>query len=313
MAYVRNNYNIDANKPKYYIINGKVRGGQKENISGRIDLTVTSVDGLHIGNGFVNYNKDGIYRETMKKDGKAIIPAASVKGCVRHIASIASDGCLINPKRQYKKYRDGKPIYYFPFKEPDICNPKKDKDNKVLPIYIDSRCIICDMFGKIGRMSKVSFSDLISSNASFEVRKMNAQFTPEISSTAHHENGEVFGYKIYFTKCEKYDIFQKDAVELVKPGAVFTGSVFFNNLTEDEMSLLCFSLGLSKTINLKIGGYKNDGIGQIKVKGKIVTNVGEFDGESAAFKHIKNYGDDDVYSAIETLENYLKPYEGVVR
>lgn len=58
-------------------------------------------------------------------------------------------------------------------------------------------------------------------------------------------------------------------VQVVKKGAVFTGKVFFKRLTEEQLSLLMFSLGLDdnedNTIALKIGGFKNEGIGEVQV------------------------------------------------
>ena len=62
---------------------------------------------------------------------------------------------------------------------------------------------------------------------------------------------------------------QSVQVEVVNSGTVFKGRIHFKKLTEEQLSLLMYSLGLNEKsnerINLKIGGFKNSGIGEVNI------------------------------------------------
>ena len=289
----RNSYNITANTPGYYIKDGAATDNGKQEYCGKIHITITAIDNLYIGSGFKGSNKTTTYNDTMQLNGKAVIPGSSLKGAVRHVANIASDGCLINPEREYKRE---KRHYYF--------------DRKLINCSGEQRCIICDMFGMMGRKSKVSFSDCVSDNAENDVIQVNAQNSPKINDPTYHDNGAVYGYKVYMNKCEPYHQRQKDSIRIVKKGAVFCGNVFFENLTRKELGLLCFALGLSETINLKLGGYRNEGLGQVQIRGTITSNPSAETPKQLAEEYIQSCEDSDVIYSIEDLEEYLAPYKG---
>ena len=70
-------------------------------------------------------------------------------------------------------------------------------------------------------------------------------------------------------KNEKNITNQSVQVEVVSSGTVFKGRIHFKKLTEEQLSLLMYSLGLNEKnnekINLKIGGFKNSDIGEVYV------------------------------------------------
>lgn len=41
-------------------------------------------------------------------------------------------------------------------------------------------------------------------------------------------------------------------------------------MTDKELELLCFALGCTKTFNLKLGGFKNEGYGQVEISGNVI-------------------------------------------
>ncbi len=215
---------------------------------GSIDLEIICCTDIYIGSGFSympENSSEFVYR-TVMFDGKPIIPGSSLKGVVRNMASAASNGCI--PSVKAEQLPSGiKPIR---------CSIK------------DGFCIVCDMFGTMGKGSKVIFSDMHSDNAVLQIRKMNVQFTPKNAYT--DENGVSLGYKFYCTGENSYEMPNKVNVQVVKKGAVFKGRVHFKKLTEEQLSLLMFSLGLDEAegqdIHLKIGGFKNEGIGEVQVR-----------------------------------------------
>lgn len=221
-----------------------------ERYNGYVDLKITCYTDIYIGSGFAymsENNKQLVY-QTIMYDGKPIIPGSSLKGVVRNLASAASNGCL--PEIKYKN-SDAR----YPYGIKNIkCNSEKS-------------CIVCDIFGAMSKGSKVMFSDLHSDNAKLVVRELNEQHSPQNIYT--EKDGTAKGYKLYKIGENNYNM-KKIRVQVVAKGAVFTGRVHFKRLTEEELSLFMFALGLDDSsdteILLKIGGFKNEGIGEIDVK-----------------------------------------------
>lgn len=201
--------------------------GGKPIYAGYIDIDIVCNTYVHIGSGYNDFVGTGkeLVSETIKMHSKPIIPGSTFKGAVRAIAAAASNSC--NPN---SKCRSGE------------------------------RCIVCDMFGTMGWASKVIFPDFCSENAALKVVSLNSQFNPQNKKYKH--------YKFYRTGKNDYKGNKKVKAEVIESGSVFTGRIFFKRLTEEELSLLMFSMGLNNkddesSINLKIGGYKNEGIGEI--------------------------------------------------
>lgn len=241
--YVSSKCFIEFIQPAYY------KAENEKFYSGYVDLKITCATDIYIGSGF-SYIPDGsnqMVYQTMMYDGKPVIPGSSFKGVVRNIASAVSNSCL--PKLP-------KDAHYPNRIRPISCKP----DNGF--------CIVCDMFGAMSKGSKVLFSDMYSENARLDVKRFNAQYGPK--SVYTENDGTAKGYKFYRTGDNKYEMPSKINAQVVKKGAVFTGRVHFKKLTEEELSLLMFSLGLDKNkdsdIVLKIGGFKNEGIGEISVE-----------------------------------------------
>lgn len=220
----------------------------KPQYSGYVDLTVTCCTDLYIGSGssFIPENDSEFVYSPILVDGKPIIPGSSFKGVVRNLASIVSNGCL--PGIDLKKD-----------KLPDDIKNKRCKPSEC--------CIVCDVFGMMGKGSKVIFSDMHSDNAGLKIVEMNQQYSPKARYT--DKGGCLRGYKIYPTGDNKYTANSRVKVQVVDKGAVFKGRIHFKKLTEEELCLLMFSMGLDKNegedICLKLGGFKNEGIGEVEV------------------------------------------------
>lgn len=283
----RNSDIVALNGPEYYL-------NKKADLNGYIDLEVTAIDDLYIGSGFVNYSNKGNYYETIKYDNKPIIPGSSLKGCIRHIANIVSDGCVadVNTLFKNKKYKNK---YRFELRE--------------IRCSTSNMCIICDMFGMKGRKSKVIFSDLVSDNAQLKKINLNTQFSPGVGNEFYHDNKTLRGYKLYKTECEHYKGKSTNFVEVVKSGAIFKGKIIYYDLTETELNLLCYSLGLGAHFNPKIGGYKNDGLGQVKIRGTLFVN-GKIVNACDYANAYKNYCyERNISDALDKVEEILKSTE----
>lgn len=278
------------NNPSFYEGKGE--------ISGELKLKITAVDNLYIGSGFSEYKTTGFCLETMKFENTLIIPGSSLKGAVRGIASAISGGCI-------------KP-------EKDVFLPEKIENIKCYAIKKDDKiesekCIVCDVFGMISYASKVSFSDFVSEGLNTQEEKINQQFSPNVKSPKYKDESNRYhkGYKFYKNDCEEYSLDEKLNVETVKKGTVFEGKISFKRLETEQLQLLLFSLGLDESFNMKIGGFKNDGYGQIKTEAisfKINGdgNIKEENVKKYVNKYTQGYG--EKYSAsIQKLREILKP------
>lgn len=207
--------------------------GKAPKFSGYIDLKLICISDIHIGSGYRSFVGKGreLVNETLRSAGKPIIPGSSFKGAVRAVAAAASNSC----------------------------SPGSPKCNA------GERCIVCDMFGTMGFASKIIFPDLHSDNAKLKVEVLNSQFSPK--DKYFDDDGKPCGYKFYMTGDNDYDNNNKVKAEIIEYNSEFSGRILFKKLTEEQLSLLMFSLGLNgakdETINLKIGGFKNEGMGEV--------------------------------------------------
>ncbi len=199
-------------------------------ISGYYDISVTTVQPLRIGCGQNSTDISGMKSEILRFDGSPVIPGSSLKGCVRGIAAAVSRSC--SPDNRCKA---------------------------------DNRCIVCDTFGTLSFAGRVDFDDLKApKDTKILSKSVPVPFMPKIKKE---------GYKFYR---------KKDAptmngnfapklytVEAVGVGTVFTGRVYFRKVTEEELSLLVFSMGYTgneENFLPKLGGNRAHGFGSVKIE-----------------------------------------------
>lgn len=271
---------VPFNTPKYY------QNAGKGDLCGYAELELTTVGNLHIGNGFFIEQNGKFISETIKDiDGNPIIPGSSFKGAIKSICRAVSDGCIPPVDEECRNLKN---IY---------CSNK--------------RCIVCDMFGMIGKVSlasKVSITDFISQNSSLNTELVNSQFPPR-PKNRKYKNGNTFkGYKFYKINGDSQILKNPIKIEVINSNSKFTGKIFFKNLTKDQLGLLLFSCCIDKNINLKLGGYKNDGLGEVKCNCSklMVNNKVENNPIDYVNYYINNHGRYFQYN-IAKLKEILKP------
>lgn len=278
---------VPFNEPHYY------KKFNDDNLTGYAELKFITQGKLYIGSGFSDETQGTFVLQTIKDyDNKPIIPASSLKGAVRNVCSAVSDGCLPIDKRNQ---------YSMPYSDKIKCSTDNGK-----------HCIVCDMFGMIGKggnlASKVSFIDFKPVKYSLDIDLVNQQYSPN-SKNSKYKNGSKFkGYKFYYTDCNIKKSQNLIKVEYVEKYSEFIGKVFFKNLTTDELQLLLFACGADGYINLKIGGFKNDGFGEVACycKDLVINNEHQADPFKWAEDYQKGYGK-KFKSNIEKLGDILYP------
>jgi len=214
---------------------------------GIIPITIKTLTPVHIFSGRYNINENKrIFKSFIRINGKMVIPGTSLKGVVRSIAEAVSYSCY---------------------------TVSKGISHEKLPNRVYDRnknCIVCHIFGSMGHKSRVQFSDcyIVSENGeNSQIIGIPASYEPRPGSS-HYFNaeGKYKGRKFY--KHGVLGIQGKGNLlyEYVSENTEFRGEVRFKGLTEEEVRLLCFSLGLSGDIQPKIGFGKGHFYRSIRIE-----------------------------------------------
>ncbi|WPX08781.1 RAMP superfamily CRISPR-associated protein [Anaerocellum danielii] len=259
----------------------------------KMRLQIETLSYLHIWSGMYS-EKDGvIYRTFIKSNDRYIIPGSSLKGCIRTVAEMVSYSCM--GVAADKQTKEKMPV-------------KKWHEDK------GRRCIVCDMFGAPGYKSKLIFHDFaVVGEGDFSQITELICIPPSFRPHPHEcddykdENGKFKGYKIYnHGKCKSASPDNGIWIEAIKPGVKFEGEIWFrSDLSQEQIKLLCFSLGLSG-FDLKIGYGKNHCLGSIRisaVKGvnKFSQYVKECEPEEL-IKLAKDFEDEADYKVKENIK-----------
>lgn len=219
-----------------------------ERKSGKIYLRIEVLTPVHVSQDYYEMNESGVlYKEFYKIADKYAISGTSLKGCIRTISEAVSNSCMagVNFKNVRSSMRSSKALN---------CGRQ------------DKPCIICSIYGTMGRRSKIKISDFHLVEGNSDIIGIPQLRKPNIGSREYfNQNGIYIGYKIYSHGIES--ILEKGNVlcNFFLKGAIFEGDVIFEELVQDEINLLCYSLGLAGDFNHKIGYGKPAYFGSIKI------------------------------------------------
>ena len=264
----------------------------KGTLRGKINLRIEVLNAIHLSMSEYDMDDSGsLYKEFFKINNKYALPGTSVKGMVRSIAEMISYSCIGTSS---KIESDHLPKYKHNTCRRDLC-------------------IICDIFGAMGKKSNIKVSDFIYEDGTGKkaVLGMPQLRTPKIGQ-AYMDNDVFRGYKYYKHGIES--IMKKGNLncECFLKGSVFTGSIIYENLDEEELQLLCYSLGITNAFDNKIGYGKPAYYGSIR----ITTDNNEY------IRYAENYKENapgDIKNNIEHLEkvysfknaNKVADYDGI--
>ena len=240
--WVENYFFIEMPRTFTDYVTSQTRRSSSYRYSGKLQVRLITADPLFIGSGFQELENGKFVKQTMIENGRLLIPGSSLKGAVRQICRVISHSCV--PKENRINLPPG--------------TKKQCRDQEA--------CIVCDMFGKMGWCSKVFFSDLTSESDHTEIIFAARQFSPHPDAKKYKDDEGYHSYKLYKTKIDTKSNPQDEKLRAVPPGTVFFGEISYRNLDERELELLLFALGQTKTISLKIGGYRNEGFGTVNLE-----------------------------------------------
>ena len=215
---------------------------------GTIPITIRTLTPIHIysGSHSIDENKN-IFKSFIRVNDRLIIPGTSLKGVVRSIAEAISYSCYTAPKKGIDKQKLPSGIYH-------------DRTE---------RCITCNMFGSMGYKSKIQFNDCypVEEVVQTEIVGLPASYKPRPNSALYFDDrGKYKGRKFY--RHGILGIQQKGDIlyECVPENTEFQGEIKFKELTDEQVQLLCFSIGLSGDIQPKIGFGKGHFYGSISIE-----------------------------------------------
>lgn len=249
--------------------NGKLRG--------KIELEIKVLNAIHVSQ--TNYdmdNKQNLFKKFFMIGNKYAIPGTSIKGMIRNIAESTSYSCLDSGKDKAK---------YIP-----SYNKRCTRDEF---------CIICDMFGAMGKRSKIRVGDFMYEEGTGKntVLALPVLRTPNFK-LSYTEDGILKGHKIYNHGIESILKKGNYNCECFLRDSTFKGTIIYEDLDEEELNLLCYALSLSGSFNHKIGYGKPAYYGSIE----ITTNQKEYTDRA---KRYEKECSSDIKKNIEFLaENY---------
>lgn len=247
--------------------------------SGRIKLKITSLSPLFIRHTYEENEKrkpDGInlpIQFAHNKKNEYFIPGSSLKGMLRATAEAIVNSCLTVFDGSYERKKITYELKYDYFKS---CRGKEI-------------CITCRVFGMQSKSAsfkgKINVSD---AKCKTPIRFYKDVILPILSTPKPHhtafysdpsEKGKniIAGRKFYYHEnnvIEESEIKYSNRTNKpynmkIKPldkENVFYGTVDFENLTEEELSLLIYAIVLEDGMCHKIGMGKPVGFGSIKVE-----------------------------------------------
>lgn len=202
-----------------------------------------------------------------RPDGVPILPGSSLKGVLRSVAESISGSCLTLPQRRYIEYRDRPPVSYQVPPDFEHCQD------------VANLCPSCRIFGFLNGgksfLGKTNISDAVAIGE-VKTKKLTIEALMEPKPRHRVWYGDIrqheimHGRKFYYNRplgprtTSQRTRYNK-TIEAAQPGSVFKFVVDYNNLTDDELSLLIYAISLESKMCHKVGMGKPVGLGSAKI------------------------------------------------
>ena len=198
------------------------------------------------------YTDEPVVRSCYRVGGRPAVPGSTLKGVVRSVVEAISPSCVSITRMDPR---------YIPF-VPDDRRERRDVECKP-----DHACPACSIFGRMSRMSKVIFTDARLVSGRVKLYNLPALFSPRAKQArrTYQEGNEFKGRKFYYHGRPAEDE-QQPPVEVINQGSLLHGELHFENLSDAELGLLLFALGIDTSFALKLGGGKPACLGSVRVE-----------------------------------------------
>lgn len=198
------------------------------------------------------YTDEPVVRSCYRVGGKPAIPGSTLKGVVRSVVEAISPSCVAITRMD-------------PTRIPFV--PRDRRERRDAECKPDHACPACSIFGRMSRMSKVIFTDARLVSGKVKLYRLPALFSPRAKKAPKtYQDGDKFkGRKFYYHGRPAEDK-QQPPVEVIEQGSRLRGEIHFENLSDAELGLLLFALGIDTSFALKLGGGKPACLGSVRVE-----------------------------------------------
>lgn len=296
---------------------------------GRLEITIKAITPLHFGQGDLLKEKDVLVHALTRENGRAAYPGTSFKGMIRSVFEAVSNSCiLIRPSQ--KEFQNA-----FPQKS---CKCTNSKD--ACPA-----CSVFGMFGKKGKLTFTSFrAEEKIQTQHLVIPELQSPFRNYPNDKCGNERLYYGDFKdihrIEIANMDKEEFFKKKnqqkkedymepkfygrkfykhaegivpgndkegcTYECLRPGTELRGYINYEGLTEHELSILAFSLGLGwdTPIYHKMGYAKPAYFGSVSLQIRTIE-------PEPRYKTIYKYH--DLASLQDLAGRYYKNADGCVK
>lgn len=210
-------------------------------LTGKLELTIEVIsDFLFIGSGSYDFREKDklVYYSFFKTNQNITIPGTSIKGAVRSVAEAISNSC-VKIKGKSEKLA--------------LTSCELEPENGKL-------CPACNLFGTTGYGGRVCFLDANLLKIETEIVKIGELWGPRVNKSKRKFYQNKKFNPVGNLKPEKNYRF----VEAVKKASKFNTTLRFQNVTEGELSLILYAMGINQDYMIKIGGAKPRCFGTVK-------------------------------------------------
>ncbi len=237
---------------------------EKGALTGKLKICIKTLTPIFIGSGSEDTDGEMLFKSFQRCRGVPVIPGSTLKGVLRTVSQAVSYSCA----EVSKAIQNDLPYFT------GNCN-----------------CIVCKTYGKMGLKGVVEFGDMVLKEGSTSVIRIPLQMNPNVrKKDVYYRNDKLRGIKFY--RHGEYKLLKnvQIPVEAVEDEGTFEGEIIFHDLHPEQLELICYSLGLDGSFQLKIGGNKSGFFGSCKVEVKGVL----IDGKSFdTIQYACNYKKDD--------------------
>jgi hypothetical protein len=210
--------------------------------TGSLSCELRVLSPLHIGSGIFELVNGQVVRGPVKRGLQFIIPGSSLKGVFRSMAEALSLSC-VNKTRASP--RD------LPLRELQEC------------CKTDQLCVCCHLFGSLGYLGRVRFTDAQPIEQSLTVVRLPALYSPRPDAQLYKDLRRLYrGRKFYYHGRLSQG---QEPVQAVAAGSRYTFRADFESLTEAELHLLLTAMGVIGGLKPKIGGGKPACLGSVEI------------------------------------------------
>ena len=222
-------------------------------LAGTLAFSLRTLTPLFVSSGQVALSEDlrlppgNVAQAHYRINGRPAIPASSLKGAVRSVVEAVSASCLgVTRVRPY-----------------DL--PKTFKK----PCSRHAACPACILFGMGGNeayLGQVRFEDALLTDGQMILYRLPALYRPRPNAPIYRDERRQYKGRKFYRHGRPRAADKGGQSEVIRNGSTLTGQITFTNLSDDQLGLLVYAMGLGGQFRLKLGGGKPACLGSLHLQ-----------------------------------------------